>query len=129
MDSEYFDEIKMAKQENYEKIYFNKELNRKYNEIIEPMFRQIYDKLYDDLINGREDSLIFKHHMNFVRDNEKYYDAEFSYRYSEPNQIVVDYLASMTDDYFVDLYKHLFPNGKYSVDYISYFDNSSAIRK
>ena len=29
----------------------------------------------------------------------------------------------LTDDYFVDLYHHLFPNGKYSVEYIGYFEN------
>ena len=29
----------------------------------------------------------------------------------------------LMDDYFVDLYHHLFPNGKYSVEYIGYFEN------
>ena len=28
---------------------------------------------------------------------------------TEPNQIVVDYIASMTDSYFMALYAHLFP--------------------
>ena len=31
------------------------------------------------------------------------------YLAGEPNQIVVDYLASMTDSYFMALYGHLFP--------------------
>jgi len=31
-------------------------------------------------------------------------------------------MASMTDDYFIDLYNYLFPNGSYKVDYIGYFD-------
>ncbi|MBD5500462.1 MAG: phosphohydrolase, partial [Lachnospiraceae bacterium] len=46
------------------------------------------------------------------------------YEESEPNEIVVDYIASMTDDYFIDLYKYLFPTGKHQVDYIGYFDAS-----
>lgn len=122
MDNQYYEDIKLAKKENYEKIYFNEELNNKYDNIIEPMFWQIYDRLLDDLKNDRKDSVIFRHHLNFVRDNEKYYDDEFTYQNGEHNQIVVDYLASMTDDYFIDLYKYLFPKGKYDVEYVTYFD-------
>lgn len=122
MDSEYYEQIKLAKKENYEKIYFNEELNRKYDTVIEPMFRQLYDKLFDDLIHERKETLIFRHHMNFIKENEKYYDEAFRYRDSAPDQIVVDYLASMTDDYFLDLYKYLFPDSRYSIEFVSYFD-------
>ncbi|MDE5780429.1 MAG: HD domain-containing protein, partial [Lachnospiraceae bacterium] len=122
MDNQYYEDIKLAKKENYEKIYFNEELNSKYDNIIEPMFWQIYDRLLDDLKNDRKDSVIFRHHLNFVWENEKYYDDEFTYQSGEHNQIVVDYLASMTDDYFIDLYKYLFPKGKYDVEYVTYFD-------
>ena len=38
-------------------------------------------------------------------------------------QMVVDFMASMTDDYFVDLFDYLFPDSKYHIDYISYFDH------
>ncbi len=34
----------------------------------------------------------------------------------------VDYKASMTDDYFIDLYEYLFPKGKYKVKYRGYFE-------
>ena len=44
------------------------------------------------------------------------------YMETAPNQLVVDYIASMTDDYFVDLYHEMFPKGKYDVKYIGYFD-------
>ena len=30
----------------------------------------------------------------------------------EPNQIVVDYMASMTDSYFMAIYRHLFPTSR-----------------
>ena len=43
------------------------------------------------------------------------------YESSEPNQIVVDYIASMTDDYVIDLHHFLFPNSGYNVDYTGYF--------
>ena len=43
------------------------------------------------------------------------------YEETERNQIVVDYIASMTDDYFVDLYEYLFPHGKYKIRFKTYF--------
>ena len=42
----------------------------------------IYEKLYGDLISGNEESVIFRHHMNFVRENEKYYDKDFTYTHN-----------------------------------------------
>ena len=63
--------------------------------------------------------------MKFLRETNQYssyFDLE-SYMDSEPNQIVVDYMASMTDDYLIELYHYLFPKGKYHVDYIGYFDS------
>ena len=40
-----------------------------------------------------------------------------------PDDIVVDYIASMTDDYFIDLYAYLFPDDPFNqkVRYIPYF--------
>ena len=41
-----------------------------------------------------------------------------------PNDIVVDFIASMTDDYFLDIFSHLFPEHPLvqKVQYIEYFD-------
>ena len=38
---------------------------------------------------------------------------------------MVDYIASMTDDYFIDLHRYLFPNSPYKVDYSGYFDKEA----
>lgn len=122
LDSEYYDALRIAKKENFEHIYFNKKLDRIYSENVGPMFREVYEKLYNDLINGDEQSVIFKHHIEYVEEARLYYDSVNAYRDEEPNQIVVDYIASMTDDYFVDLYHYLFPKGKYHINYISYFN-------
>ena len=121
LDSKYYDAMKIAKKENYEQIYFNKKLDCIYSENVAPMFREVYEKLYADLIAGNEESVIFKHHIEY--EARSYYDASRSYAEEEPNRIVADYIASMTDDYFVDLYHHLFPKGKYHVNYKSYFEN------
>lgn len=101
----------------------NPEVKRKYNDNIKPMFEQIYNKLLDDLKSGAKNSVIFKHHINFVENIRKNYNCEALYREEDHNQIIVDYMASMTDDYFIDLYEYLFPEGKYKVNYVSYFND------
>lgn len=125
LDEEYYNHLKLSKAQNHEYIYKNSEVKKKYNSNIQPMFEQIYQKLLDDLQNDSKDSVIFKHHINFVENIRRgsIYVMPRSYREEEPNQIVVDYIASMTDDYFIDLYDYLFPEGKYKIDYVSYFSD------
>ena len=47
----------------------------------------------------------------------------YDYLQEEPNQIVTDYIASMTDDYFVALHRFLFPESRYRIEYKSYFED------
>ena len=115
-----YQELKQAKRENYQAIYQNEAINRQYDELIRPMFVEVYAKLLDDICAGREDSLIFRHHIAFVEQQQTYY-SHSNYRLEEPNQIVVDYIASMTDDYFIALHRELFPDSPYRIDYHSYF--------
>ncbi|MDR1422825.1 MAG: hypothetical protein LBI64_08200 [Coriobacteriales bacterium] len=42
--------------------------------------------------------------------------------------MVVDYIASMTDDYFVDLYQQLFPERECQIEYVSYFKDVPQLR-
>lgn len=121
LSEDAYKDLKKAKDENYKVIYKNDEINSKYENVIKPMFRDVYYALLEQLIKKDESSIIFKHHMNFVRNTLKYYKG-IDYGKEEPNQIVADYIASMTDDYFVELHKKLFPNSKYKIEYISYFD-------
>lgn len=65
--------------------------------------------------------MIYKHHILYIKNGLRYY-SDFDYTAEEPNQIVVDYIASMTDDYFIELHKHLFPDSKYIIEYKSYFE-------
>ncbi len=120
MSSEAYNDLKTAKQENSRIIYCNKNVNQMYENSIRPMFRELYYRLLDDVKKGGEDSIIFRHHIRYVENGLKYYPG-FNYRSEEPNQVVADYIASMTDDYFVDLHKHLFPDSQYSIEYKSYF--------
>ena len=120
MDQQHLEALKTAKKYNYEQIYKNDRVGEDLHHIVMPMMRKLYDKLLDDLLKKDTSSLIHKHHIEYV--NSAHYNRDIPYEETEPNQIVVDYIASMTDDYFVDLYAHLFPESKEKIIYKGYFD-------
>lgn len=120
MSKEHFEALKQAKAENYNRIYGDKKVKEKMDTCVKPMMREVYEKLLDDLIKERRESKIYTHHINYIK--KSHYERPFEYEKNEPNQIVVDYIASMTDDYFTDLYHHLFPDSKIKVEYKGYFD-------
>ena len=84
------------------------------------MMAEIYGQLLDDLRGEKKNSPIYKFHIDYV--NKTYYKRNEPYENTEPNQLVVDYIASMTDDYFIDLHRYMFPDSKYTVEYKGYFD-------
>lgn len=122
MDDEYYKAIKATKKENYDKIYFNEGVNRIYEERIRPMFHLMYERLLSDLKARDTSSIIYKHHIDYVKENTATYGYDKYLNETEPNQMVVDFIASMTDDYFVDLFDYLFPGSKYKIEYVSYFE-------
>lgn len=122
MDPEYFEAFSAAKQENNRLIYGNDALKTVYQEQIRPMFEAVYFALLKDAKDQKKDSLLYKHHIQYICKETQYY-SKINYEDNEPDDIVVDYMASMTDDYFIDLYHDLFPKGPYKVNYIGYFDN------
>ena len=70
-----------------------------------------------------KNSILYRHHIQYLE--EINYNSDFIDDYMEkeqPDQIVVDYIASMTDNYFLALYQELFPNSKNSVVFNGYFD-------
>ena len=85
----------------------------------------IREIVVNDLKNGKKSSPIYRHHVDFVQGN--HYAAKSPYIETEPNQIVVDYMASMTDDYCTELYKYLFPNTPADVKYHGYFEDLYAL--
>ncbi|MBO5400313.1 MAG: hypothetical protein J6A14_00585, partial [Spirochaetaceae bacterium] len=127
LSADSFEALKQAKKENYQKIYKTDMVSEEVNNLIKPMFSEIYYKLLDDLIKGNKDSVIFKHHIDFVNKNTLYYaqnsdESQISpYENTEPNRIVSDFIASMTDDYFIELHEFLFPDSNLKINYKSYF--------
>ena len=86
------------------------------------MFHLMYEQLLSDLKAGDTSSIIYKHHIDYVKENTATYGYDKYLNGTEPNQMVVDFIASMTDDYFVDLFDYLFPGSPYKVEYVSYFE-------
>ncbi|MBQ8146989.1 MAG: HD domain-containing protein [Clostridia bacterium] len=120
LDEKHFEGLKKAKSENYEIIYLRPENAQLMDSTIKPMMGQMYEKLLSDLKNNDTSSPIFAHHIDYV--NQAHYKRSSPYECEEPNQIVVDYIASMTDDYFIDLYAHLFPKSGLTIKYKGYFE-------
>lgn len=128
MDKEVYDAFSKAKKENYELIYNDDKREDLYEHNIKPMFDQLYNELLSQAKTLDKNSILYKHHIDFIRQANQYShyqpinDFMDEYLNSSPDDIVMDFMASMTDDYFIDLYKYLFPNSKYKVEYTGYFD-------
>ena len=119
MDPLYFDALKEAKNENYQNIYLTSAVAEKLSTTVRPMMREVYEKLLSDLKASNTSSPIFTHHLEYVK--AAHYTREIPYEETEQNQLVVDYIASMTDDYFLDLHAYLFPKSSHKVEYVGYF--------
>ena len=121
LDDEHFQALSQSKSDNFTYIYNSDAMAEKYDEIIKPMFLKIYNRLLDDIINKNKNSVIYKHHIDFINKANRFNTSD-DYSNTEPNQIAVDFIASMTDDYFIDLYEYLVDEHN-TVQYISYFND------
>lgn len=111
MSRQAFDDLKLAKKQNYQIIYSKEGMIDNTSNIVEKMFEEMYSRLLDDLLSENMDSPIFEHHIKSLVKNSHSITTE-DYLQQEPNRIVVDYIASMTDSYFINLYEYLFPESQ-----------------
>ncbi len=118
LGKEEFEALAQAKRENYAYIYGAASV-KETQAILSPMFERLYEKLRKDLMQNNTASPIFTHHIATVEG--AHYERATRYREEMPDDIVCDYIASMTDDYLIDLYTYFFPNAP-KVTYTGYFD-------
>lgn len=121
IDEEHFETMRLAKRDNYEMIYKTEKVSRVLDVYVKPIMQRLYYRLLADLKDGVKSSPIYRHHVDFVMNN--HYAGKVPYIENEPNQIVVDYIASMTDDYCCELYDFLFPGDKVDLKYHGYFED------
>ena len=126
LDEEHFRAVQSYKRDNYALIYANEPGRAILNRVVKPMMEEIYEQLLEDLQEGNENSPIFRHHIDYV--NQTHHPRPMPYEQTEHNQIIVDYIASMTDDYLIDLHRYLFPDSNYYVEYTGYFNDLYDLR-
>ena len=112
MSEAAFEDVKLAKRQNYERIYNTEGWRAGSGNVVSEMFEEMYERLLSGVIAGDERSPVYLHHAKKLATRSRSIDAREYMANTEPNQIVVDYLASMTDRYFMALYRHLFPESK-----------------
>lgn len=124
MDEAVFQDLTALIGENYKVIYNHEALTQPYFEIIQPLMEGLYAKLTEDVRNKAYTSPVFKHYLddgiqgNFYRHREKCYVT------ANANDIVTDFIASMTDDYFIAICRYLHINDTLlkKLKYHGYFD-------
>ena len=84
---------------NYEKIYHNPKIKTQSHKI-ENMFKQLFEKYYQDLENGNSDSPIYHYFLKEMNGNYQ--------KNTDKKRMVIDFIAVMTDDFFNTQYKESF---------------------
>ena len=111
MSEAAFRDIVLAKRQNYELIYNKEGTVTEFENVVQEMFAEMYERLLADLLAGDESSPVFKHHVASLVAKSASIKRE-EYLQEEPNRIICDYVSSMTDSYFIALYHHLFPKSE-----------------
>lgn len=120
MSPEMFDDLKAAKRQNYQMIYEREGMLEDASNVVEHMFGRLYDRMLEDLRAGDESAPIFTHHVRPLAKTSQTITPE-EYLKQDPNRIVCDYIASMTDGYFTSIYEMLFPDETYEIEKRGYF--------
>lgn len=92
MSMPVFEAVKELKKFNYDHIY-SKSLSETALKDLENKFRLLINKYLEDLDNHNTDSLIYQSYLNNM--DEKYL------KNNSKERIVIDYVAGMTDSYFL----------------------------
>ncbi len=108
MSEEIFEEIRRAKRENYAMIYHSVAIEEERKDMMARAFSLMYEHFLGDLKVHDEHSTIFRHHIARIDKSLAHYGRTYDWS-SDFDQTVIDYIASMTDGYFIELACTLFP--------------------
>lgn len=121
IDDKVYSDFLALRNENNKVIYRNPKIDDVYNETIRHMLFDLYDRFIEDIVSKDYNSYIYRHHVNHPKLKGFYKDSLTGDLNVKPDEVVVDYIASMTDDYFINLYETLFPKSELKIQYRSYF--------
>lgn len=122
LDPVHFEAMLRLKEENYQMIYMQESVQKQVAESIVPMMEQLYSRILEDAKNRNQASCLYRHHIAAVNEKRKWYPAPQPYEETDPHDLTTDFIAAMTDDYFIDYHAYLFPQSRYRISYIGYFD-------
>lgn len=125
LSEEGFAELRRAKRENYEKIYGSAEVNGDVPQQVARLFDKLFEHELEVLRAGTRQSAIFQHHVLPLERHLSHYDSTYDWR-DDPNQTVCDFIASMTDAYFMATCEQLFPDAGELFPRYSYVDGMTA---
>ena len=121
LSDKMFNDLKTAKSQNYEFIY--KPQGMMYSEELKLpiMMNKIFDKCIKDINNKEYASPIFKHHIIPLSINSNNFSID-KYLACGIENVVIDYISSMTDTYFMMCYEKMFPNDQKIINFRGYFN-------
>lgn len=124
MDEEVFADLRDLIAENNRLIYEAEDAREPYRESIKPLMKQLYKKLLDDVENRDFQSPVFKHYLNDYIMGENYRDKKTRRIIADADDIVTDFIACMTDGYFLDVCAelHIDDEAMKEIKYHSYFE-------
>lgn len=111
MSEEAFLEMRRAKRENYEKIYGAAEVNGEFSHEVYELFERLYLHELAALEEGDEQAIIFRHHIVPLQAGLAHYGRSYDWE-ADLNQTVCDFIAAMTDDYFMAVCEQLFEDAR-----------------
>ncbi len=91
--------LEKLKKFNYQYIYHNPKIKTEADKV-ERMFSLLFNRFMDDIAAGNTESKIYRDFLNHI-ENEAYLKKNSA-------EIVRDFIAGMTDDYFNDCFKEIF---------------------
>lgn len=109
LDRDVYAALTSVTGENYHIIYDNPAVTDPYKLYVQPMMRNMYGQLVDDFKNRCYGSPIYQRHVNLTLYKRCYRDKD-NHLLVDADTAVTDFIAGMTDDYFVALYRYLFPD-------------------
>lgn len=116
-----FAELKRAKRENGEKIYGSREVNGDFSGPIAGFFKRLYDHELEALREGDPRAAIFAQHIEPVSRHLAPYGRRYAWE-EDPDLTVVDFISSMTDEYFMATCEALFPEAAELFPRRTYFE-------
>ena len=94
-----FKALKDIREFNYKNIYNNPQIKTQTHKV-ENMFKQLFEKYFQDLEKENTDSPIYHYFLKDVNDNYR--------KNTVKKRMVIDFITGMTDDFFNNQYKELF---------------------